>query len=54
MESNMCFERNPVALQGNYEKPFIADSLINGIPLKVALFFVVIMQARNDGSDWLV
>jgi hypothetical protein len=23
---------------------------INGIPLKLALFFVVIVQARNDGS----
>jgi hypothetical protein len=31
-------------------KAFHSQLAINGIPLKLALFFVVIVQARNDGS----
>jgi hypothetical protein len=33
----------------NYESVFHSQLAINGIPLNLALFFVVIVQARNDG-----
>ncbi len=39
-----------MAMHINYEKRFHSQLAINGIPLKLALFFVVIVQARNDGS----
>jgi hypothetical protein len=39
-----------MAMHFSYEKHFHSQLAINGVPLKLALFFVVIVQARNDGS----
>jgi hypothetical protein len=42
-------ERNPVACTCTTKCAFHGWIVIEGIPLRLALFFVVIVNARNDG-----